>query len=424
VLGGYERGVGNTGRQPPLAFPTEIFEWKRMTIRCRRTLSMNNKRKTIVLVDDNITNLMLGKDILSDLYDIFTVPSGEKLFVFLDKMLPDLILLDIEMPEMNGYEVIKRLKADKRVSEIPIIFLTARNDNTSELEGLSLGAIDYISKPFSPPLLIKRIALHLLVEDQKHQLKNYNDNLQEMVEQKTRTILALQDSVLKTVANMVEYRDEVTGGHIERTRDYLKILLDAMIHRNLYTEEIRSWDLDFFLQSSQLHDLGKISIKDSILLKPGKLSDEEFEIMKGHTIFGVKIIEEMEKNTPESSFLQHAKIFAGTHHEKWNGTGYPYKLAGEAIPLQGRLMAIADVYDALISTRPYKEPLSHEEAVKIIMGGKGIHFDPILTDLFGSVADEFAETVQQREREIALSGTSEVSTPWFPPKQAGLEANP
>jgi putative two-component system response regulator len=287
-------------------------------IRHRGWCRMNTIRKKIVLVDDNITNLMLGKDILTDLYDIFTVPSGEKLFIFLERMKPDLILLDIEMPGMNGYEVIKRLKAHAGTAEIPVIFLTAKNDNTSELEGLSLGAIDYISKPFSPPLLVKRIALHLLVEEQKNQLREYNDNLQEMVDKKTKTILALQDSVLKTVANLVEYRDEVTGGHIERTRDYLEVLLEACVRQNLYKEEISSWDPDFFLQSSQLHDLGKISIKDTILLKPGKLTAEEFNEMKNHTLFGVKIIEEIEKNTPENSFLKHAKIFAGTHHEKWD----------------------------------------------------------------------------------------------------------
>jgi putative two-component system response regulator len=307
-----------------------------------------------------------------------------------------MILLDIEMPEMDGYEVIRRLKAIKGLSDIPVIFLTAKSDTSSELEGLSLGAIDYISKPFSPPLLLKRIDLHLLVDVQKRELTNYNNNLQEMVRAKTKTVLDLQNSVLKTVANLVEYRDEITGGHVERTREYLEVLLDAMIARGTHQEEIESWDRDFFLQSSQLHDLGKISIKDSILLKPDKLTTEEFEEMKKHTLFGVKIIEEMERDTPESSFLTHARIFAGTHHEKWNGTGYPFGLKGMDIPLQGRLMAIADVYDALISLRPYKAPLSHEDAVKIIVDGKESQFDPELVDIFTSVSDKFGEIVKRR----------------------------
>ncbi|MDR2095984.1 MAG: response regulator [Treponema sp.] len=355
---------------------------------------MGNQRKNIILVDDSITNLTVGKNILIEKYNIFTVPSGEKLFNILERVIPDLILLDIEMPEMDGYEVIKRLKASTRTAEIPVVFLTARNDTSSELEGLSLGAIDYISKPFSPPLLLKRIDLHLLLESQKRQLQDYNDNLQAMVLAKTQTILQMQNSLLNTVANLVENRDEITGGHIERTQNYLKILLDNLEKKGIYREEIGSWDMEFLLQSAQLHDLGKISIKDSILLKPGKLDPEEFEEMKKHTIFGVRIIEEIEKTTPESSFLKHAKIFAGTHHEKWDGTGYPYGLKEDNIPLQGRLMAVADVYDALISVRPYKKSFSHEESIRIIKEGRGTQFDPVLTDLFLSVSDEFAAISQ------------------------------
>jgi putative two-component system response regulator len=358
---------------------------------------MESQRKKIVLVDDNITILTMGNFILNEKYDIFTVPSGEKLFKLLEKVLPDLILLDIEMPEMNGYEVIKLLKADKHVAGIPVIFLTAKNDMGSELEGLTLGAIDYLSKPFSPPLLLKRIELHLLVEDQKKELQDFNNNLQEMVQKKTKTVLDMQNSILKTVAELVEQRDNITGGHVDRTRKYLEFLLTAMTQQGMYLEGIQDWDQEFLLQSSQLHDLGKISIKDNILLKPGKLTDEEFEEMKNHTVFGVQIIDEIEKHTPENSFLKHAKIFAGTHHEKWNGTGYPDGLAGEDIPLQGRLMAIADVYDALVSSRPYKKAFTHEEATKIILEGRGSHFDPVLTDLFASVADKFGALTVSRE---------------------------
>jgi putative two-component system response regulator len=171
-----------------------------------------------------------------------------------------------------------------------------------------------------------------------------------------------------------------------------------MIEQDLYKEEVKSWDREFFLQSSQLHDLGKISISDSILLKPGRLTPEEFETMKNHTLFGVKIIEEIEKDTPDNSFLQYAKVLAGTHHEKWDGSGYPDGLKGHDIPLPGRLMAIADVYDALISVRPYKEPISHEKAVNIIAEGKGSHFEPGLIDMFLLVADKFAQLVEGRKR--------------------------
>jgi putative two-component system response regulator len=359
---------------------------------------MENTKKKIVLVDDNITNLTVGKNVLMNIYDVYVVSSGALLFKVLEKVIPDLILLDIEMPEMNGYEVIRILKADPRTADIPVVFLTAKSDSGSELEGLSLGAIDYISKPFSPPLLLKRIEVHLLVESQKRKLQDYNDNLQEMVRAKTKTVLDLQNVVLKTVADLVEHRDEITGGHVERTRNYVEILMRVLEQEKIYEDEIKSWDREFFLQSTLLHDLGKIAIKDSILLKPGKLTPEEYEEMKKHTVFGVKIIDdiiaEMDKNATESSFLAHAKIFAGTHHEKWDGTGYPYGLAGTGIPLQGRLMAIADVYDALIAERPYKKPLSHEEAVRIIAEGKGTHFDPTLVELFLLVSDEFRKISQ------------------------------
>ncbi|MDR1908693.1 MAG: response regulator [Spirochaetaceae bacterium] len=356
---------------------------------------MESAKSLIALVDDDVTSLALGKNIMSGTYDVVTIPSGEKLFRFLDKALPDLILLDVEMPEMNGHEVLARLKAQGQTAGIPVIFLTSMNDVSSEIKGLNLGAIDYISKPFSPPLLLKRLELHIQIVTQQRELINYNSNLQEMVKARTKTILDMQNSVLKIVANMVESRDEITGGHVERTRAYLGILLDGLSEQGLYASEIAAWDRDFFLQSSQLHDVGKIRIPDSILMKPDKLTAEEFEQMKKHTLYGVQIIEAIQKDTPESDFLSHAKILAGYHHEKWNGQGYPYGLAGPDIPLGGRLMAIADVYDALISTRPYKAPLSHGEAAEIIIDGKGAQFDPDLIDVFITVSGRFDDMVRK-----------------------------
>jgi len=360
---------------------------------------MESKRRKIILVDDNITNLNIGRNVLIDVYDVFTVPSGEKLLKILEKIIPDLILLDIEMPEMNGYETIKILKSNEETAHIPVIFLTAKGDAGSEFEGLSLGAIDYISKPFSPPLLLKRIEVHLLVESQKKELKNYNDNLQEMVKEKTRTVIELQNAVLKTFAEMVEFRDDITGSHIERTQMYLKIMIDGLLQDNYYKEEVSSWDLDFLIQSAQLHDVGKIAIKDSILKKTGKLTVDEFNEMKNHTTFGVTVIKKIKENTSENSFLKHAEIFAGSHHEKWDGTGYPLGLKGNDIPLQGRLMAIVDVYDVLTNERPYKKALSHEESVKIIKEESGKHFDPRLVKIFLAYEKEFLETAQSLIKE-------------------------
>jgi putative two-component system response regulator len=312
------------------------------------------------------------------------------MFDLLENVTPDLILLDIEMPDMNGYQAIKILKDQPSWQEIPVIFLTSKTDEGSELEGLSLGAIDYVAKPFSAPLLLKRIANHLINESRKKQLKEFNANLEEMVNQKTAQVFQLQNAVLTTVADLVEFRDDVTGGHVSRTQKYLQILLDKMIADGKYLEVIANWDMDYFLPSAQLHDVGKIAISDNILNKPGKLTPEEFEIMKTHTTIGVEAIKRIEQNAAEHAFLHHAKLIAGTHHEKWDGSGYPQGLSGEDIPLEGRLMAIADVYDALISARPYKIPLNTQDAQDIIREGSGTHFDPVLVEVFTEVEDQFS----------------------------------
>jgi putative two-component system response regulator len=345
-------------------------------------------------VDDNPSNLRAGKNVLSEKYEVYTAPSAAKLFDLLADVTPALILLDIDMPEMNGYEAIKILKSKDETKHIPVIFLTAKTDTENELEGLDLGAIDYITKPFQPPLLLKRMEVHLLVEAQKKtleaqqkELKNFNDNLQKMVDEKTKTVLELQDAILKTVADLVESRDDITGGHIERTRHGVGLLVEALRDHPVFGKEVSRWDIKLLLQSSQLHDVGKIAISDQILRKPGKLDPEEFEEMKKHAAFGVQIIERIEESTSASDFLKYAKIFAGTHHERWDGLGYPNGLAGENIPLQGRIMALADVYDALVSERPYKKAFSHAEAVKIIRDGKGTQFDPELIDVFIKVME-------------------------------------
>lgn len=339
-------------------------------------------KKTIFLVDDNRSNLEVGYNALAGFYKVLTFDSGSRLFKMLEKLIPDLILLDIEMPEMGGYEVMERIKSMERLSHIPVIFLTALDEDETELTGLSLGAIDYILKPFSPPLLLKRIELHL-------QLVDYRQNLERMVEEKTWEINALKNAVLKTTAELVEHRDAFTGNHVERTQHYLKILIDAMKRYGVYEDEVSLFDVDLVLQSSQLHDVGKICIRDAILLKPGKLTPEEFEAMKEHTTVGGKIIAHMKESTTDSDFLEYAGIFAEYHHERWDGSGYPNGLKGENIPLLGRIMAIADVYDALVTDRPYKKAFSHGKALMIIAEGKGTHFDPALVNLFVDVHEEF-----------------------------------
>jgi putative two-component system response regulator len=354
---------------------------------------MGDKRQVVMMVDDNITNLDMGKEILKDRYTVFPIPSGSKFLEIIKRVTPDLLLLDIEMPEMNGYEVIKRFKAIPNMGDVPVIFLTAKSDADSELSGLNLGATDYISKPFSPALLLKRIENHLLMSSQKRDLKNYNENLQQMVQTQIEQILELQYAVISSMVEMIEFRDTVTFGHIVRTQKYLKLLVDKLVAEGIYKNEISRWNLSFLIPSAQLHDVGKIRIPIALLNKSERYTDEEFNQMKTHTTCGVEIIEHIARNTRQHTFLDYAKIFAATHHEKWDGTGYPLGLAGEDIPLEGRLMALVDVYDALISERPYKPAISPREAEKIIIAGKGTHFDPVLVEVFQTMADEWAKGI-------------------------------
>jgi len=354
---------------------------------------MDNSRDTIIIVDDNMTTLTAAKNSLSGKYNVFTAPSGEKMFLLLERVAPALVLLDIEMPGMDGYEALERMKNRERTAHIPVIFLTAHIDPESEIKGLNLGAVDYITKPFSRELLLKRIELHILFEKQRKELLKHNILLESEVDKKARMISELQGAILKTVAELVECRDNVTGGHIERTQRYLSLLVDFLREHGVYAEELDSWDIGLFIMSSQLHDVGKISIKDEILMKPGKLTDEEFAQMKKHAESGVGIIRRIEKSTTENAFLQYAGIMAGSHHEKWDGSGYPYGLKGKEIPLMGRLMALADVYDALTNDRPYKKAFAHSEAVDIIKNGDGTHFDPHIVEIFLAHEKEFERNV-------------------------------
>jgi len=350
---------------------------------------VSTRRKTIFLVDDDVINLTMGNNTLNGVYDVFTINSGKRLIMMLEKFIPDLILLDIEMPEMNGYETIKILKNNERTKNIPVIFLTARSEGENELRGLSLGAIDYITKPFSPPLLHKRIEIHLLIESQKQDLIDFNNNLQFMVNERTKTVVELKNAYLKTMAELIECRDYITGGHIERTQYYLSILLYALQRIESYAGLLLTWDIELIVHSAQLHDIGKIAVRDSILQKPGKLSDEEFEEIKQHVLNGEKIIKKIKQNTSDHVFLEQAEILVASHHEKWDGSGYPRGLQAEEIPLQGRMMAIADVYDALVSDRPYRKGMPHNEAVEIISKGRGKHFDPDLVDVFLEISEKF-----------------------------------
>jgi putative two-component system response regulator len=249
---------------------------------------------------------------------------------------------------------------------------------------LKLGAVDFVTKPFSPPVLLNRVANHLHIDEL---IKKRTEQL----EQRNEQIERLQDSIVFTLANIVESRDKITGGHIERTSRYIKILIEAMLANGVYAKEISKWDLDMAIASARLHDVGKIAVSDLILNKPEKLTPEEFSAMRCHVSEGESIINQMIAKTGDAEFLLHAKLFIGYHHERFDGKGYPRGLSGEDIPLQGRIMAIADVYDALVSERPYKSSVLCEEAEEIIKSESGASFDPKITDVFWEVKDKFRE---------------------------------
>jgi len=334
--------------------------------------------KTIFIVDDNATNLVTAKNAFAGVYKTYALPSAEKMFQLLEKITPDLILLDVEMPDMDGFQALSVLQADEKYKTIPVIFLTAKLDPESEIHGFELGAVDFINKPFSPPVLIRRIETHIGIDA--------------IVKQSLRNVREVHNATINIIANMVEDRDKVTGGHIDRTQKYLAILVNELILTGVYADEISKWNLDVLLPSAQLHDVGKIKVSDLVLNKPGKLSEEEYALIKKHCEDGESIIDGIMEKVREDNFLIHAKKFSGSHHEKWDGSGYPKGLAGENIPLEGRIMAIADVYDALVSERPYKKPFTHEQAVEIIKDGSGVSFDPQIVEAFLNVENDFLNT--------------------------------
>ncbi len=346
---------------------------------------MDNKAKPkVVIIDDNVTNLSLARKALGDDYHIVLIKDGAMAIAEIPNIKPDLILLDVEMPGLSGFDVIRNIKdyMPEPFKSIPIIFLTAKDDGDSEYQGLNLGAVDYVIKPFSSVLLKKRVELHL-------KLHNYSTNLENLVKEKTSHIKELQYAIVYTLSEMVEKRDQNTGGHILRTSRYLKALLLQAQLEGVYSGELAGVDVDLYAHASQMHDVGKICISDQILLKKDTLTNDEFDIMKKHTSYGSDIIQSAIHDVQDVEFLEIAELFAYTHHEKWNGTGYPQKLSGEDIPICGRLMAIVDAYDAITSERPYKKAKTHEEAVGILKADSGSHFDPILLQCFTTISDQF-----------------------------------
>jgi putative two-component system response regulator len=359
-------------------------------------------KATILIVDDSPDNIALLSSLLKDAYRVKVAVSGQKaLELASGNGPPDLILLDIVMPGMDGYEVCERLKAAPATAGIPVIFLTAKTEVDDERRGLELGAVDYIAKPPSPAIVLARVETQLRLKEAQDFLADKNAFLEAEVTRRTREIGIIQDVTMVALGSLAETRDNETGNHIRRTQHYIKLLAELMSGHPRFMAQLEGPVIELLYKSAPLHDIGKVGIPDRILKKPGKLDPEEFEIMKTHTTIGRDSIIAAERclESPDS-FLAFAREIAWSHHEKWNGTGYPRGLSGDDIPMAGRLMAIPDVYDALISARVYKPSFPHAVAVEIITTGSGVQFDPDIAAAFAANADRFkkiAESFRDRE---------------------------
>jgi len=355
----------------------------------------NKVSNAVLIVDDVDMNVMILEEILKTDYSVLTATNGKEALEVLNrtKILPKIILLDVQMPEMNGREMFEILKTDNNMKRIPVIFITAENDSESEL--LAAGAVDFINKPFTPEVVKLRVKNQI-------ELKNYSDSLEEMVAEKTAEVIKKTkeanmtlDNALQGLANVIEHRDLESGEHVKRTQLYVEALMDYLIgSRSQYADELVKLQPEIIIKSMALHDVGKIAIPDRILLKPGKLDADEYAIMKTHTTRGKDIIGEL-GDVNASLYLKHCEDICSSHHERWDGKGYPLGLKEGQIPLSARLASLADVYDALVSRRVYKEEMPFDEAIKIIVEGHGTQFDPIMTDAICAIKDKLQKIAEQ-----------------------------
>ncbi len=347
-------------------------------------------KPVVLIVDDTADNIALVNELLKKNYRVKAATNGEKGLEVAKSTRPDIILMDVTMPVMNGYEACRRLKQDEALKDIPVLFLTARSDEADEEQGFLLGAADYIVKPVTPSTLLARIQTHLSLKRARDILADQNRFLDEEVQRRTRDISLIQEATILAMATLAETRDNETGGHLQRAKLYIRELAEEMGKLPKYQDALNPEKIELLVLSAPLHDIGKVGIPDQILLKPGKLSPEEYEIMKKHAALGRDAIMGAESLIGGAeTFLSCAREIAYSHHEKWDGSGYPQGLRGEAIPLPARLMAVVDAYDTLTSRRIYKSAVSHEAAVSIIAGDAGQHFDPDVVAAFLAAKDRF-----------------------------------
>lgn len=343
---------------------------------------MEQPRAKILVIDDTKTNIEVLEGILSSKYDIFVALDGKKGISLTEKVKPDLILLDVMMPEMDGYETLRQLREKNLIKNTPVIFLTAKADAQSEQTGLDLGAVDYITKPFNPNLVMLRIKNQL-------DLKFQRDHLHELVDEKTADLRRTMKVMLTSLGSLAEYRDPETGEHIKRTQYIVQKLAEQLQNHPRFSKYIKSIEyIDYYATAAPLHDIGKVGIHDEILHKPGRLTEEERSTMMAHPKMGYDVLLEATRELNGNPMVRIAADTALGHHEHWDGNGYPNHLKGDQIPVGARMMAVADVYDALVSRRPYKDPYPHSVAVAEIQKGRGTQFDPAVVDAFMKIEAE------------------------------------
>jgi putative two-component system response regulator len=352
---------------------------------------------TILIVDDSPENLMLLGELLRGRYKVRAANSGSRaLELAAQRHAPDLILLDVMMPQMSGYEVLEQLRSAPRTRDIPVIFTTAMTTEDDERHGLVLGAVDYIAKPLRPAIVLARVRTHLELKAARDRLKRRNAGLEAEVSRRLAENQTIQDVTIRALARLAETRDNETGHHILRTQCHVETLARRLRTHPRFAAQLDDHAITLIAKSAPLHDIGKVGIPDDVLLKPGKLTPREWEVMRSHAKLGADAIERALADLGQPlPFLDYATQIARHHHERWDGSGYPDGLAGDAIPLAARLMALADVFDALISRRVYKAPIPLDQARSIIAAQRGRHFDPDMLDAFLEGFDDFVEIARR-----------------------------
>ncbi len=361
-------------------------------------------RSIVLIVDDDPGNLSALGRLLHPYYQVLVAPSGDlALEIAAGKIKPDLILLDVLMPVMDGHQVLHHLRENPSTCKIPVIFITGLDSPENEELGLELGAVDFISKPYSPPIVLARVRTQLELKHARDRLEDQNAYLEAEVARRMREVLLIQDITINALAELAETRDPETGNHIRRTQEYVRILARQLQGHPKFSGYLTDKVVELLAKSAPLHDIGKVGIPDQILLKPGKLTAEEWLIMKTHCMLGAMAIQRSLKQTDHSiDFLDLAQQIAHYHHERWEGGGYPEGLKFDAIPISARLMALADVFDALVSHRIYKTEMTLEQARGIIANERGHHFDPDIVDAFLASFKEFS-TVANKYRDNTIT---------------------